>query len=156
MIIQASGGWIVGEITIGMNRTEIDTTRGNAVTNLHVYPGSLPPLLVLPAKLQTDSGSGRTDIVYSSTDPATGWHHRRPVISTHTAHVKSDMYLTYKDAKFEGLVDIESPSYSARNLQTIGKDAHKAGEATHWHGHMEGPDSLKVIGAKGGWVGVYF
>lgn len=156
MIIQATGGWIVGELSIGMNTTEIDTTRGDAVTNLHTYPGSSPALIVFPASLKTDSGSGRTDIIYSTTDTATGWHHRRPIMSTHTAHTKSDMYLTYKDARFEGLVDIKSPSYSARNLQTMAKDAHKAGEATHWHGDMEGTDSIKAVGAKGGWIGVYF
>lgn len=156
LALQARGGWIVGSVSIGFDITEIDTTLGDAVTNLQVYAGPPPALLIMPVKLKTDSGSGRTDITYIVNEQLSNWHRQRPIFSNHTSHVKSDMYLTYKEAKFEGLVDIKSPSYSARNLQVMSKDAHENGKATHWHGNMEGKDSLKIVGAKGGWVGVYF
>jgi hypothetical protein len=127
-----------------LQRTFINTQEGDATINIQAYPYTTDANLLSPATLETLSGTGRTDVTYTST----GGPHR-PIADMHRVQNGGDIYLTYKKARFNGLVDVDAKSYSLSNVQSDDQ-----GE-TRYVGDREGGDKLEVHDG-GGWVGLYF
>ncbi len=92
-------GWIVGDTAI-VNSTSIATQRGDGVANVRVHP--IPS--VHPASFDTVTGGGRTDVSYIENQSSS----HRPISSQHTSSMNGDLYLTYRDARFSGLVALHS------------------------------------------------
>lgn len=139
-------GWLVGDVTI-VNRTEIMTQRGDALMNVHVHPAPSSEDPPAPAVLTTGSGAGRTDIFYIN-HPG---NPHRPISSTHYSSKNADIYLTYKEADFNGLLDINAKSWSGNNVQ----NPFKQDGSSPWVGDKDGNDRL-VAKSPNGWVGLYF
>jgi hypothetical protein len=159
--LEALSGWIVGDLSIA-NSVKISTQRGDALANIRVTPIPYIPsdASIAPpkAELLTVSGSNRIDIEYVS-DPT---YSHRPIDSTHMAERHGDMYLTYKDADYNGFINVEAKSYTAKNVQgripLISPPSHPATEGDverPYHGDKEGGDKLTIKSRKG-WVGIYF
>ncbi len=141
-------GWIVGDTAI-VNSTSIATQRGDGVANVRVHP--IPS--VHPASFDTVTGGGRTDVSYIENQSSS----HRPISSQHTSSMNGDLYLTYRDARFSGLVALHSGSYTATGLQSamdLPGDG-KSGKAwTHYVGDQDGGDEILVNSR--GWTGLYF
>lgn len=151
MALEVYRGWIVGDASI-VDSTKITTQRGDATANVHIFPTHTAGDSVSTAILDTTTGSGRTDIFYRN-DKA---YPHRPIRSTHISSRNGDLYLTYKDAEYNGHVDLTAQSYSARGLQ--GSMRHRSGDKEKmlpWVGNKNGGDEL-VIKSPRGWVGLYF
>ncbi|KAJ7132863.1 hypothetical protein C8R43DRAFT_1023722 [Mycena crocata] len=149
MTLEVFEGWIVGDAAIDSS-TKITTQRGRGVMNVRVHPTApRDPASLEIASLRTTSGSGRTDVFYISP----GIH--RPISSTHLSSMNADMYLTYRDAQFSGLIELGANSFTATGLQRL--DAATPGDDskwTHWVGDEQGKDQLVVKTRK--WAGLYF
>ncbi|KAH7923410.1 hypothetical protein BV22DRAFT_1130677 [Leucogyrophana mollusca] len=149
MSLQLYRGWLVGNAAIS-EKTIIDTQRGDSVANVHVSPVSPSnPQTPGAAQLETTTGSGRTDILYVS-NPAL---QHRPISSIHTSQRGGDLYLTYKEAEFNGQVEVK-----AKSSTTIGVQGMMPGQGNtglQWVGDKDGGDSIKVTSPRG-WVGLYF
>lgn len=140
-------GWLVGDVAI-VDKASLTTQGGDAVLNVHVFPA---PSTVEPpavAELQTTTGSGRADVFYIN-HPG---HPHRSIFSTHRGQSTGDLYLTYKEAGFNGSVDVTAKSSTAVGLQGMVRNA--AGELP-WVGDKDGSDKL-VANSPSGWVGLYF
>ena len=154
MDIDSSRGWIVGDVAI-VNSTSIATQKGDCVANLHIHPASpMNQEHPEPAYLTTAHGNGRTDFFY---EVESAYPHR-PIVSTHISTRKGDLYLTYKDAEYNGPINLKARSYTARGMQ--GSAASRPGQgggesALPWVGNKDGGDKL-VISSPKGWVGLYF
>lgn len=150
MTLQAYQGWIVGDVSI-VDTASINTRLGAAVTNVHIHPLA-PTDLANPKQvvLNTSTGSGRTDIFYIN-DKSTV---HRPILSTHNSVRSGDVYLTYKESEFSGLVSLKSSSFSATGLQPYSKplDATLT-NWTHWVRDKDGADRISV--SSKGWTGLY-
>lgn len=144
MSLEVFSGWIVGAVAI-VDNTTITTQQGDGVVNLHVHPAASPDLNK-SASLQTTTGSSRTDIFFEKLLP------HRPISSTHVSSQNGDVYLTYREAEFSGLVSLKSNSYSATGIRSFAKKTPQ--EWTHWVGDEEGADRLTVESR--GWTGLYF
>lgn len=146
-------GWIVGDVSIDSS-TKITTQRGRGVMNVRVHPiPAADPASPEVATLRTTSGSGRTDIFYVNHDA----HVHRPISSVHMSSMNADMYLTYRDAEYSGLVELAAKSYTATGLQRlapVGTEPDSEGTWTHWVGDQQGKDELLV--KTRGWAGLYF
>ncbi|KAK0212956.1 hypothetical protein DFS33DRAFT_1377404 [Desarmillaria ectypa] len=150
LILEVYRGWIVGDAAI-VNRTSIVTQRGDGVANIRVHPVPSTQL----ASFDTVTGAGRTDVSY--TEDLSSSH--RPIRSDHTSSMNGNLYLTYRDARFSGLVALHSHSYSATGLQSAtespGSGDGKSGKAwTHYVGDQDGGDEILVNSR--GWTGLYF
>ncbi|KAJ7096426.1 hypothetical protein C8R44DRAFT_889731 [Mycena epipterygia] len=152
MTLEVFEGWIVGDAAI-KGTTRLTTQRGSGVMNVRVHPTpALDPASPEVASLRTTTGSGRTDIFYIDDDA----HVHRPISSVHMSSMNADMYLTYRDAQYSGLVELASKSYTTTGLQRLtavgatGED----NKWTHWVGSQEGKDELLVKSR--GWAGLYF
>lgn len=149
-IVSMRSGYFVGAIDVA-NSTAVDTNFGDAVTKLDVVttaydlPESGSSSDASVAYLTTVTGSGRSDFKYIN-------RMSRPVHSEHTSRGQGDMYLTYEKAGFNGMVQLDARSYTARGVQSDGK----LGDAKQerWVGNKDGGDVLKVSTL--GWVGLYF
>lgn len=150
--IDAFRGWIVGDIAI-VNSTTVSTRNGDCVANVHVRPA--PPVNkdhAEPAYLTTVHGSGRADFFYEN-DHA---YPHRPIVSSHNSTRTGDLYLMYKDAEYNGPIDLKAKSYTAHGM--LGAGPSPPGDATkplRWAGNKDGGDKL-VISSPRGWVGLYF
>jgi len=146
-------GWLVGDLSLG-DRTELRTQRGDAVTALRVVPSPSPtPLLarIHDVSLIAVTGTGSMNITYAR---EAGAPHRR-IDSTHVSERGGDLYLTYDDAEFSGVIDFFAKSYSANGLQwTSGSEAESRLGELRWAGSKDGDDTLSVS-SPGGWVGLY-
>ncbi|KAJ6586817.1 hypothetical protein DFH09DRAFT_235276 [Mycena vulgaris] len=148
MALEVFEGWIVGDASIGTS-TKITTQRGQGVMNVRVHPtAAVNPESPEVATLRTTSGSGRTDVFYIDHDS----HVHRPIYSVHMSSKNADMYLTYRDAQYSGLVQLDAASYTATGLQKLA--ATGDGKWTHWVGDQEGKDEILINSRK--WVGLYF
>lgn len=150
LILEVYRGWIVGDAAV-VNRTSIVTQRGDGVANVRVHPVSS----TFPASFDTVTGAGRTDVSYIESPSSS----HRPIRSDHTSSMNGDIYLSYRDARFSGLVALHSGSYSATGLQSAtelpGSRDGKSGKAwTHYVGDQDGGDEILVNSR--GWTGLYF
>ncbi|KAJ7703305.1 hypothetical protein B0H17DRAFT_1042654 [Mycena rosella] len=149
MSLEIYEGWIVGDAAI-VSSTKITTQRGHGIMNVRVHPTDpVDPESPEVAQLRTTSGSGRTDVFYVDHDADV----HRPISSVHLSSMNADMYLTYRDAHFTGLVQLDSTSYTATGLQPLAP-VEKHDKWTHWAGDKEGKDEIQVNSRK--WVGLYF
>ena len=142
-------GWIVGDVSISQT-TSIKTQRGDGVANLKVHP--LPPVdhrNPEKAVFWTVTGAGRSDFTWvgDSTAP------KRPIEAEHRSSRNGDVYLTYRDAEFKGLISLDSQSFTTWNVNKI-QGADDAEKWTHWAGDRTGPDRLTVESRR--WTGLYF
>lgn len=159
MSLEVYRGWIVGDAAI-VNSTAITTQRGDGVANVRVHPmAPVDPASPDPAFLQTTTGAGRTDIFYISRKEFP----HRPIRSVHMSSRNADIYLTYQRAEFGGLIELNSKSYTATGLQSVGAptpeesaDPNTGGKPkwTHWVGDKDGGDKMFVKSR--GWTGLYF
>lgn len=157
LALEAFGGWIVGDASI-VDSTKITTQQGSGIMNVRVHPTPpVDPESPEVAHLRTTSGSGRTDVFYVDHDS----HIHRPISSIHMSSTKGDMYLTYRDARYSGLVELHANSYTATGLQKLaatgGGSTLAAAEDsswTHWAGDQQGKDEIHVQSRN--WVGLYF
>ena len=156
--INMRGGYLVGALPVA-NSTVINTSRGDAITKLDVFTTGYE----LPETDQDDqsgkdfahlysvSGAGRTDFTYEN-------RAMRPIKSEHIVKTykpsSTELRLTYKDAAFNGKIDLNAPSYSLRNVESDRFGSRPDGEREFWVGDKEGGDHLKI--ATPGWVGLYF
>jgi hypothetical protein len=147
--VVASAGWVVGEVSV-VGETELHTQQGDAIANLHVQPvpHADADTAPAPAVLRTLTGSGRTDVFYESDAGAV----HRPITSTHKSAKTGDVYLTYKDAGFNGRLDVKAKSYTASGVHDM---FNRTSTALPWVGDKDGGDML-VVEAPNGWVGMYF
>ncbi|KLO19463.1 hypothetical protein SCHPADRAFT_843310 [Schizopora paradoxa] len=157
--LRSDGGYIVGSVALA-NETVVDTFRYDTVSNLKVVTTAyrLPSdggesEAFPPAHLSTRTGHGRSDFEYIN---AIG----RPIDSVHNTAVMSagDLYLTYKQASFNGPVSFKAKSHTAIGLQGSGFDTAPGGGmpqmGERWAGDKNGGDSLSITSF--GWVGLYF
>jgi len=137
-LINMRSGYLVGSSSI-VNSTTIDTSLSTTVSKLNVvtnpYSGA--------AYLKTMTGASRSDFSYANVA-------HREIQSTHEVMGNGDLYLTYTDAMYNGLVDLHARSFSARGLQGVGTGS----DAQLWAGDRDGADRLKV--SSSGWAGLYF
>ena len=142
-------GWIVGDVSISKT-TSISTQRGDGVANLKVHP--LPPAdQQNPEKavLWTATGAGRSDFTWLGDSAAL----KRPIEADHKSSKNGNVYLTYRNANFKGLISLDSKSFTTMYVDQI-READKIENWTHWAGDITGPDRLRVESR--GWTGLYF
>ncbi|EPQ57512.1 hypothetical protein GLOTRDRAFT_99434 [Gloeophyllum trabeum ATCC 11539] len=152
--LEVYAGWIVGDVPI-VESTSLSTWRGNGVLNARVQPVDVQPgydedddVPEFPtAKLNTHTGSGRTDITYLQP------RIHRPIHSKHESSSNGELYLTYKDSGFSGPVNVKAKNFSLRNVQ--GGMGSGQTMDDRWVGDKEGSDKLTVKSDLG-WVGLYF
>lgn len=153
--INAYRGWLVGDMAI-TNETIIVTKQGPVVTNIHFHPTAALDLKnPEPAYLTTRTDRGRTDIFYENHNDLL----HRPIVSEHISGRSmgqgGDVHLTYKNAGFNGRVDVKAIAYTAHNLEGNLPRPDQTEGTLGYHGSPDGGDSLWVRSAKG-WVGLYF
>jgi hypothetical protein len=145
-------GWIVGDVSIS-NETAIITQRGDGIANVRVHPvAPSDPSNPEVAVLRTTTGAGRTDIFYVGNKAF-----KRPIESTHISSRNAEVYLTYKEAEFNGKIELESKSYTLIGGQRlVGGPSAKEGQVgwTHFAGNKDGGDKIQV--SSRGWTGLYF
>jgi len=146
--VDMRGGYLVGAMA-GLKAGQVNTYRGDAITNLKVVASTFEPAelsRLIPLYFGTVSGTGRTDIVMENPD-------ERQLSTDHTSRGAGDMYLTYSNAHFNGPVDLQARSYTAFGLQgtMMGPDGTKG---KPWAGKKDGHDSLKVVTQ--GWARLNF
>jgi hypothetical protein len=124
-------GWITGEVSI-VDSTSINTQRGDGVIDVSVLPAPSSKTPPATAILRSATGKGRTDITYINKKA----YPHRPISSSHLSARNGELFLTYRDAKFNGLVDLEANDYAAKGLQ--------GDENTYWVGNKGGGDALSV------------
>lgn len=151
LALEVYRGWIVGDVSIS-NHTVITTQRGDGVANVRVHPTPDEDADASPARayLNTVTGAGRTDIVYVSDK---GYAHR-PISSTHMSSRNADIYLTYSDAEYNGYINLQAKSYTARNMKGVDSSRDEWSEHSHWVGDKDGGDTMLVKSRA--WVGLYF
>ncbi|KAJ7783021.1 hypothetical protein B0H16DRAFT_1403392 [Mycena metata] len=143
-------GWLVGDVSID-SLTKLTTQRGRGVMNVRVHPTpASDPASPQVASLRTTSGSGRTDVFYIEHDA----HVHRPMSNVHMSSMNADMYLTYRDSHYSGLVELSAQSYTGVNLQKVTAEPDPDQKWTHWFGDEQGKDELVVKSR--GWAGLYF
>ncbi|KAJ4468198.1 hypothetical protein J3R30DRAFT_1682837 [Lentinula aciculospora] len=143
-------GWIVGHAAI-VNETTITTQRGDGVANVNVHPTPpANPTNPEPVSLRTTTGAGRTDL-YFENDKA---YPHRPIKSIHSSSRNADVYLTYKNAEFDGNVKLDSSSFTATGAKSYSLGGQGKGQWTHWVGDMDGKDEIFIKSR--GWTGLYF
>jgi len=148
LALEVFEGWIVGDASIAES-TKLTTQRGGGVMNVRVHPSvAVDPESPEVAHLRTTSGSGRTDVFYINHDI----HIHRPISSIHMSSKNADMYLTYRDAHFSGLIELDSKSYAATGVQKLAST--EDSKWTHWVGDQQGKDEIHVQSRN--WVGLYF
>jgi hypothetical protein len=157
MALEVYRGWIVGDVMV-VNSTSITTQRGDGVANVRAHPTApINPDLPDPAYLRTTTGAGRTDIFY-----ITPKAFKRPIHNVHMSSRNADMYLTYREAEYNGRIELDSRSYTATGLQSFPKTQPAEDEDgsggkpkwTHWAGNQEGGDMVYIKSR--GWTGLYF
>ncbi|KAJ7262285.1 hypothetical protein B0H12DRAFT_1201414 [Mycena haematopus] len=151
MQLEVTEGWIVGDVSLE-STTKITTQRGGGVMNVRVHPTlAVDPASPEVATLRTTSGSGRTDVFYVEQNAPV----HRPISSIHMSSKNADMYLTYRDAQYNGQIELAATSYTATGVQRIGAIGEKPQDQwTHWVGDQQGKDELSI--ETRGWVGLYF
>jgi len=148
LALEVYRGWIIGEVS-AVRDLAISTQRGDGVTNVHVRPTApIDPTDPEPVTLRAMTG-GRTD-VYFENDKA---FPHRPIKSVYTSSRGADIYMTYKDAEFDGNIQLDSGSYTVKGAKLYTLDDAK-GSNTHWVGEKDGKDEISVKSK--GWVGLYF
>ncbi|GJE95846.1 hypothetical protein PsYK624_120360 [Phanerochaete sordida] len=143
--LETRKGWLVGDVSI-VDETSIFTNKGDAVLNVHVHPA--PAAEPSPATLNTYTGSGRADVFYESDSGAP----HRQIQSTHKSERKGDLYLTYKNAEFNGLVDVKARSSSTSGVQGM---FNRTSNELPWVGNKDGGDKITASSSQG-WIGLYF
>lgn len=145
-------GWIVGDVSLS-NETTITTQRGDGIANVRVHPvAPSDPSNPEVAVLRTTTGAGRTDIFYIGNKAF-----KRPIESTHISSRNAEVYLTYKEAEFNGKIELESKSYTLIGGQRlVGGPSVDEGQVhwTHFAGNKDGGDRIQV--SSRGWTGLYF
>jgi len=138
------GGYLVGSLSF-RSEGRVSTNYGATVTKLQVSPLPISKHLKDPARLITSGGSGRTDIVYSNPE-------NRVISSSHSS-TQGDLYLTYRDAGYNGSIAVQARSTTSTGVQSDvpGKPG---GKSEKWVGDKEGNDKMDV--KTPGWVGLYF
>ncbi|KAH9940419.1 uncharacterized protein BXZ73DRAFT_98855 [Epithele typhae] len=142
--LQMNEGYLVGDITL-VNVVELVTQRGNATMNVRVHPAPSSAETPAPARLLTSSGAGRTDVRYVEHAAP-----HRPIDATHHVSMRGELYLTYEDSAFNGTVEVEATSFSAKRLQ----NAFKEDGGLPYVGSRDGAD--KMVVKTQGWAGLYF
>ncbi|KDR75058.1 hypothetical protein GALMADRAFT_98188 [Galerina marginata CBS 339.88] len=149
-------GWIVGDASV-VSELDISTQRGDGVTNLKITP-SAPSDPANPEKafIRTTTGAGRSDLTV-----ITKKEYKRQIESTHTSSRNADMYLTYRQAEFNGKVELVSKSYTVTGAKPFkapvgsGDGENQDGPKwTHFVGNQDGTDAIYVNSR--GWTGLYF
>ncbi|KAH9851459.1 hypothetical protein C2E23DRAFT_869383 [Lenzites betulinus] len=147
MKLQVTRGWLVGEVTV-VDDVSLTTQNGDAVLNVRVHPAPSSAEPPAPVRLLTSTGAGRADVKWIG-HAETGVPHR-PIDATHHTSMSGEVYLTYKDADFNGTVDLTAKSFSASGLQ----NAFKQDGGMPYVGSREGADKMLVRAQE--WVGLYF
>lgn len=143
--LEAARGWLVGDVSV-LDKTFLSTHQGDAVLNVHVRPQ--PVAEPAPAVLGTSTGNGRTDVFYEGDAGAP----HRTIQSTHKSMRTGDIYLTYKNAGFNGRVDISAKSYSTSGLMGM---FNRTSSELPWVGDKDGGDKITAQSPQG-WIGLYF
>ncbi|KAF8895724.1 hypothetical protein CPB84DRAFT_1782296 [Gymnopilus junonius] len=140
-------GWIVGEASIA-NELDVTTQRGDGVANLKITP-TLPTDASSPEKvtLRTTTGAGRSDFTFIGRK-----EFKRQIESTHTSSKNADMYLTYRQADFNGKINLQSKSYTATGAQRLPMKVDQ--KWTHFVEDEDGKDTIMINSR--GWTGLYF
>ncbi|EKM54152.1 uncharacterized protein PHACADRAFT_122940 [Phanerochaete carnosa HHB-10118-sp] len=145
LALETVKGWLVGDISI-VEQASLTTSRGDAVMNVHVHP--LAAAESESAVLNTKTGNGRADVFYESD---AGVPHRQ-IQSKHLSSRTGDLYLTYKDAEFNGRVDMQAKSYFTRGM-TLNNN--RTSTELPWVGNKDGGDLIHAESTQG-WIGLYF
>ncbi|KAF8971105.1 hypothetical protein BDZ97DRAFT_1787742 [Flammula alnicola] len=147
-------GWIVGDASI-VGETNIATQRGDGVANVKISPAApADPSNPEKAILRTSTGAGRSDFTYLGSKAF-----RRNIEATHTSSRNADMYLTYRNADFNGKIAMVSGSYTMTGAQSFKNPVAGNGDDTtpkwtHFVGNQDGGDVIRVNTR--GWTGLYF
>ncbi|KAI0818483.1 hypothetical protein BC628DRAFT_1333796 [Trametes gibbosa] len=147
MNLHLTRGWLAGALTL-VDHLSLVTQSGDAALSVRVHPAPSSAQPPAPARLLTSTGAGRADVTWVARAGA-GLAHR-PIDATHHTSMGGDVYLTYRDAGFNGTVDLAAKAFSTTGLQNAsGRDG-----ALPYVGSPEGVDRMLVRAQK--WVGLYF
>lgn len=156
--LKAAGGWIVGEAT-AVNQFQVSSEHGNVTINLNITHAA-PSDPANPEKVSVESitGPGRTDITVTGSKAS-----KRKIEDMHTSVGAGDMYLTYKDAEYNGKIMMYSKSYAVTGSASkfkVPQEHHKGAEEhiprwTHFAGNPDGGDEL-FITSREGYSRLYF
>ncbi|PCH43469.1 hypothetical protein WOLCODRAFT_121983 [Wolfiporia cocos MD-104 SS10] len=142
-----SRGWLVGDVAVE-EEASLSTDLGDAVMNVHVFPapsGANPPAT---ATFETATGAGRADVFYVN-HPG---HPHRPIMNTHRSVRGGDLYLTYKQAEFNGTVELAAKSSTSMGMHGVGN---RMSQELPWVGSQDGSDRI-IASSPNGWIGLYF
>ncbi|KAF9071115.1 hypothetical protein BDP27DRAFT_1382578 [Rhodocollybia butyracea] len=149
LTLEVYRGWILGDVSVA-RVLRVATQRGDGVANVHVRPtAAVDPTDPEEIAFTTMTGAGRTDIFFEN-DKA---FPHRPIKATHTSSRGADIYLTYKDAEFDGNIQLDSTSFTVKGAKPYTL-ADAKGSYTHWVGDMNGKDEITMKSK--GWTGLYF
>jgi len=138
-------GWIVGEAPI-VEETSISTQRGDGVANVKIFPDSN---VSQKAVLQTTTGAGRSDFTYVGNSNAP----KRQIQSVHLSSRNGDLYLNYREAKFNGKIQLQSRAHTVVGATSFSASTQDT-EWTQFVGSQDGTDEIHVNSR--GWTGLYF
>ncbi|KAI5832145.1 hypothetical protein K523DRAFT_350114 [Schizophyllum commune Tattone D] len=152
--LEVYSGGILGAIAV-VDKASLKTQRGGGVMHIEAHP---IPLGSNPVSFGTITGEGRTQIAWL-VDNTT---EHRPIRGTHISTRGGDVRLDYRSAGFEGLVQMDSKTYSASALHAIEEPSVEEGQGeggmpsdprwTHYAGDPEGEDRMYI--ESGGWTGL--
>ncbi|KAJ6557202.1 hypothetical protein B0H10DRAFT_2240891 [Mycena sp. CBHHK59/15] len=138
MSLEVYRGWIVGDVSIDKTTT-ITTQRGDGVMNTLLPAASVSPY---------NRGAGRTDVFYVNDQSPV----HRPIESVHMSSMNADMYLTYREAHYTGLVELAAHSYTLWPAKVHCCGRQRQVDALVRRGERQGYAPHKSRG----WVGAYF
>ncbi|KAI5890635.1 uncharacterized protein SCHCODRAFT_085505 [Schizophyllum commune H4-8] len=153
--LEVYSGGILGAIAV-VDKASLKTQRGDGHLHIDAHP---VPRGGDPVSFSTLTGEGSTNITWIGDSAA----EHRPIRGTHISSRGGDVRLDYRSADFEGLVQLDSKTYSASALQAIEQPRVEEGSGeggmpsdprwTHYAGDREGEDRLYIESS--GWTGLY-
>ncbi|TFK99985.1 hypothetical protein BDV98DRAFT_550842 [Pterulicium gracile] len=166
LALETYNGWITGEASI-VEETVVSTQRGGGSVKLQVTPAPPPPGAKSPssgetstnpsprtALFETSTGSGTTEVTFISSSDRT-----RPFRAEHRSSMNGDVILNYEQARFNGMLWLDTKTSKLRGVHKLVEEGDKAEEErekadgwTHFAGDRHGGDVVYV--SSRGWTGL--
>lgn len=137
MEVSLKGGYLSGALSI-VGSTYVSTQSGDAISNVKFVTVESDSR---EAKLSTKTGTGQSTFTYENPE-------LKRVQSEHIVSGQGDLRIDYKQARFNGTVDVKARSYSMSGVRS------DMDSGLRYVGDKNGKDSLKVV--TDGWVNISF